>query len=330
MKVLIIQTAFLGDVILTTPLIETIKSEFPESEIDILVRKGNEGVFNGHPHLRDVLLLDKKRKYQEVVRLVKTIRSQYYDYLINAQRFLTTGLLTCLSGAKETIGFDKNPLSFCFSQKVGHEISPDGQSHEVDRNLSLLDSLCKTKIRKPRLYTSNHQPNILVKGPYICMAPCSKWFTKEWPREKWAALIQKIPSQYHIYLIGAKEDIIPCQHIHEQSGGSSRVEVVAGQLKMMESAHLIEHAEMTFTNDSGPLHFASATNAPVTAIFCSTIPAFGFGPLSDHSVIVETKHKLDCRPCGLHGKKACPLGHFKCGDIDADEVLLRSGLKTTP
>jgi heptosyltransferase-2 len=70
---------------------------------------------------------------------------------------------------------------------------------------------------------------------------------------------------------------------------------------------------MNFVNDSAPMHFASAVNAPTTAIFCSTIPKFGFGPLSDQSFVVETNEALSCRPCGLHGKKACPEGHFKCG-----------------
>jgi heptosyltransferase-2 len=72
-------------------------------------------------------------------------------------------------------------------------------------------------------------------------------------------------------------------------------------------------AVRNYVNDSGPLHLASAMNAPVTAFFCSTVPSFGFGPLSDDSEIKETTEKLDCRPCGIHGFKTCPKGHFKCG-----------------
>ena len=83
---------------------------------------------------------------------------------------------------------------------------------------------------------------------------------------------------------------------------------------------------MTFTNDSAPLHFASAVNAPVTAIFCSTIPEFGFGPLSDVAHTIETEEKLLCRPCGLHGKKACPQGHFKCADIEIEKIIAVSGI----
>ena len=85
---------------------------------------------------------------------------------------------------------------------------------------------------------------------------------------------------------------------------------------------MMEAAAMNYVNDSAPLHFASAMNAPVTAIFCSTIPEFGYTPLSDISHIVETSEKLPCRPCGLHGKKACPEGHFKCGFTIKNEQLL--------
>jgi len=79
---------------------------------------------------------------------------------------------------------------------------------------------------------------------------------------------------------------------------------------------------MNYLNDSAPMHFASAVNAPVTAVYCSTIPGFGFGPLSDKKFILETKQLLDCRPCGLHGYKACPRGHFHCAWHIADEQLL--------
>jgi heptosyltransferase-2 len=82
-------------------------------------------------------------------------------------------------------------------------------------------------------------------------------------------------------------------------------------------------AIMNYVNDSAPLHFASAVNAPVTAVFCSTVPAFGFGPLSDVSFVVETDIPLSCRPCGLHGYKACPLGHFNCSIIEKEKLLAR-------
>ena len=79
---------------------------------------------------------------------------------------------------------------------------------------------------------------------------------------------------------------------------------------------------MNYVNDSAPMHIASAMNAPVTAIYCSTIKEFGFGPLSDVSYVIEEKQNIACRPCGLHGHKACPLGHFQCAmDIQPKDIL---------
>jgi heptosyltransferase-2 len=89
--------------------------------------------------------------------------------------------------------------------------------------------------------------------------------------------------------------------------------VLAGQLSLLQSAALMSKAKRNFVNDSGPLHLCSAMDAPVTAVFCSTIPSFGFGPLSKDSKVVQTALGLACRPCGLHGRKECPEGHFKCG-----------------
>ena len=90
---------------------------------------------------------------------------------------------------------------------------------------------------------------------------------------------------------------------------------LSGQLSLLQSAALMKGAQMNYVNDSGPLHLCSAMDAPVTAFFCSTIPGFGFGPLSSVKVVLETKEELSCRPCGMHGKSACPLGHFACGNI---------------
>jgi heptosyltransferase-2 len=144
---------------------------------------------------------------------------------------------------------------------------------------------------------------------YITIAPASVWFTKQWPAEKWTGLIKVLPAKYRVLLIGAPGDVALCERIAQEAG---RGEVLAGKLSLLGTAALMEGAAMNYVNDSAPLHIASAMNAPVTAVFCSTVPAFGFGPLNANGRIVERGQPLYCRPCGLHGFKACPEGHFKC------------------
>jgi heptosyltransferase II len=321
-SILVIQTAFIGDVILATALIEKLHQFYPTSSIDFVVRKGNESLLIGHPFLREVIVFDKKQKYRNLFILINKIRKSKYNVLINVQRFATTGLIATFSGAKEKIGFDKNPLSFFYTKKIKHQV---GQLHEVERNQKLIEELTDTKPSKPKLYPSANdfeKIKIYQVGSYYCIAPTSVWFTKQWPAEKWIELIQSVQGKVKsIFLLGAPADHHVCESIRLASGFSGAINL-AGKLSFLESAALMSKAQMNFVNDSAPMHLASSMNAPVTAIYCSTIPSFGFGPLSDQSFVIETKEKLDCRPCGLHGFKDCPKGHFKCAyTISVDQLI---------
>ncbi len=311
-KVLIIQTAFLGDVILATPLIANLKLKFPQAEIDFLVKKGNEELLNNHPDLRQVFTFDKKKKRSEILRLIQLFRKNKYDLVINLHRFASSGLLTVLSGAKRKIGFQKNPFSFLYSKAYPHQM--DQGLHEVDRNLNLISDLLIPTVRRPALYPKDADLKSVEefqKQAYYCLAPASVWFTKQAPEAVWVQLMKQLnETGASIYLIGGPDD----KNLLDQIIETSKVKAVnlAGKLSIMQSAALMKGATRAFVNDSGPLHIASAMNTPVTAFFCSTVSDFGFGPLSDEAKILEIKD-LACRPCGLHGHKTCPEGHFKCG-----------------
>lgn len=312
-RILVIQTAFLGDVILATPIWENIHAAYPHAQIDVLVKKGNESLLTGHPFLHQVFIFDKRNKVKNLWNLGKTLRSQQYDLVINLQRFASSGILTLLTRGKESRGFQKNPLSLFFSKRYPHEMKPNW--HEVDRNLCLISDLVTAPIRRPQLFPSKDDLNsvqIYQQVPYCCLAPTSVWFTKQAPLEIWLELIEKLSqTKEQIFLLGAPSDRAYLDEIVKNTR-SAQVINLAGRLSLLQSAALMAGAKHNYVNDSGPLHLASATNAPVSAFFCSTVPEFGFGPLSDHSDVIEVKN-LDCRPCGLHGHKACPKGHFKCG-----------------
>ncbi len=311
---LIIQTAFIGDVILATALIEKLHYFFPDSSIDFLVRKGNEDLLLGSPHLRDVLIWTKKKeKIKNLVRIIKQVRSNRYHYCINIHRFTSSGLITVFSGAKVTVGFDKNPLAFAFSRAAKHEMREG--IHEVDRNQKLIEFITDSTASKPKLYPSAAQFEAVQQyknKPFVCIAPTSVWFTKQLPKEKWIELIHQLRDRnLTLFLLGAPSDSSFCDALILESGYTNMVNL-AGKISLLESAALMQAAVMNYVNDSAPMHLASAMNAPVTAVYCSTVPSFGFGPLSETSIILETQEKLSCRPCGLHGFRACPEGHFKC------------------
>ncbi len=325
--VLLIQTAFIGDVILATALLDYLHQTEPATPVDFLVRKGNEGLLKGHPHVRQVLVWDKKRaKYRGLGRLLRQIRGAGYGRVITLQRFASTGLLTAFSGAPERIGFDKNPLARFFTRTAPHVI--ENGVHEVTRNLRLLAPAYTGPVVPPRLYpTATDEAAAQVAAapaagqPYICIAPTSVWFTKQFPEEQWLKLLAALPAHYPVFLLGGPPDTAACQRLLEAANRPGLVNL-SGQLSLLASAALMRGAVLNYVNDSAPMHLCSAVGAPVCAVYCSTVPAFGFGPLSPFSRIVEVPEPLACRPCGLHGHRACPLGHFRCAhDIQTAQLL---------
>jgi len=198
-KFLVIQTAFIGDVVLATALIEKLHAFFPDARIDFLVRKGNEALLAGHPWLNQVLVWDKKKgKLKNLWAMGGRIRREKYDKVINVQRFAATGLLTAFSGAKETIGFNKNPMSQLFNKRVPHIVGVperadapvnmwdlDGggiyvEFHEVKRNQLLIEDFTDKIPGRPRLYpTAGDEEKVrpYKKGRFITVSPASVWFT---------------------------------------------------------------------------------------------------------------------------------------------------------
>jgi len=322
-KILVIQTAFIGDAILGTTLLERLHQDYPNAKIDYLVRNGNQSLFQGHPFLNEVLVWNKKEsKYAELWKALREVRSREYDAVFNIQRYASSGFLTAFSGSKQTIGYENNPLSFLFSKSVEHRFGKKFENvHEVDRVLDLVSG--NSERVNPRLYPSKRDVDSVFEfktQPYITIAPASVWFTKQFPVEKWVELINQIPTETNVYLIGAKSDTSIAAEIIQKSKRDTTN--LTGKLKLLETAALMKDAKMNYANDSAPVHLASAVNAPITEVFCSTVPEFGFTPLSEKSFVIQTNEELDCRPCGMHGKSACPKGHFKCAhSIDVNEMI---------
>lgn len=328
-KILIIQTAFIGDVILGTSFIRQVRNSFPDSEIHFLLRKGNQKITENNPLISKTIIWNKSQKWKSLFRCIKEVRQEKYDIVFNIQRFFNSGLITTLSGAKTKIGFDKNPMSLFFTHKIKHMIphtTADSYLHEVERNQQLISPIKEqnlTRTRPELFFTDAEKEKVEAikkennsEKPYIVMAPSSVWFTKQLQKKKWIELVKNL-IDYQIYCIGGPDDkeyidsIIPNQH-HATN--------LCGKLSLTESAYLMQDAHKVMVNDSAPLHLASSVNAKTIAFFCSTVEEFGYGPLSEnHSIISK---KLDCKPCGLHGKKDCPLGHFNCSEqVELNQVL---------
>jgi ADP-heptose:LPS heptosyltransferase len=334
-RILIIQTAFIGDVILATSLVEYISKTLGAGvQIDFLLRKGNESLLSDNPLVNKIHVWDKKSgKVKNLFKMISAVRNEAYDLVINIQRFFNSGLMTALSGAELKVGFDKNPLRKFFDGVIPHHIphySTHGAWHEVQRNAKLFNwaieekEMPTTSELKPKLYFNDNEESKIkdVIGDhenYVVIAPASVWFTKALPVEKWRKLVERLVENYHVFAVGGPDD---SGLVDEVLNGLENTSNLCGDLSLKESALLMKNSAQVFVNDSGPLHLASSVNAKTTAFFCSTIADYGYFPLADESRVVEVRDRLACRPCGLHGKKECPYQHYDCGHkIDIEEAL---------
>jgi len=324
-KVLIIQTAFLGDAILISSLLEKIRIESPETIIHLLVRKGNESIFQAYPHknLAKVWAYDKKQKWSSWRALRAQFQGEHFNQVFVAQRFFGMGLLSLSIGAKKVVGFDKNPLSWFFTERVSHEWG--NGKHETERNTALISSWLGSKVYKPFLSPVDKDlPKGLLTKKYICISPGSVWETKRLPVRVWIEFIKQLPENQPVVLMGAPNEVHLAEEI-EKACTKNRIINEAGKHGLVDAIRIYQQSLMSYVNDSGPMHICSAVNTPTVAVFCSTIPSFGFGPLADWNRIIEVLD-LACRPCGDHGKKSCPLVHYACANQITGNQLFKSYL----
>jgi heptosyltransferase-2 len=343
MKILIVQTAFIGDVILTTPLVRAVSEFFKNSEIHFLTIPSSKNILENNPDIKKIIIYDKKNKDRGVINFFKFVgilKKEKYDIAIVPHRSLRSALLVFLSGIKRRIGFSRSAGWFLFSDRVKY--LRDGR-HEVKRNLNLLNPfnsiIAKTDIGidntanfdenkfRPEVFpTDEDKKNVdvylqnLFSKVIISIAPGSVWATKRWLKERFAEVAKKLikENNFAVVLIGGKEDFNLCEEIISLSGCDMLN--LSGKLTLRESAEVIKRSELLITNDSAPLHLASAIGTKTIAIFGPTVQKFGFFPYNANSKVIEMNN-LHCRPCSIHGGNKCPIGTFECmKGITADKV----------
>jgi heptosyltransferase II len=336
-RILVIQTAFIGDAILTLPLIQVLKKKYPQSSIDVVVVPRTTDVFSNHPAISGIIPYDKRGKDSGLIgffRLLKQLRAKSYELIIIPHRSLRSALIGRLLGPSVSIGFDRSTGRILFSNVIHY--NPTG--HEIDRNLSLLNPLSIQINRNelPQLYPSGEDVkvvdavldsfNVSKGSSIIAVAPGTIWNTKRWPSERFAELCKQLSSECSaVILIGGKEDIALCEEIRKAGMAKEKnIFNAAGKLSLLQSAELIKRSRVVISNDSAPMHIAVAVATPVIALFGATVPEYGFAPRGAHDIIIETKG-LKCRPCSIHGGKTCPIGTFECmmaitSDLVMDKV----------
>ncbi|SMO38223.1 heptosyltransferase-2 [Balnearium lithotrophicum] len=323
LRILIYQTAFLGDLILTSPLIKSVRKSFPDSQIFLVVRRGFEGVFSGFNYL-NIIASEKSSP----IKFSKVLRELDIDLAISPHRSHRTSLTLFLSGIPRRIGFNSSGFSFLYTDTVEHKFKRE--LHEVDRNLSLLEPL-KEEFNvyydsEPELplndsYVRKTLEKFSLEKPYVVLAPGSVWHTKAWIPEYYGEVaLYLFKRGYQVVLVGSKSDAEYCLRAFESSKGKAIN--LCGRTSLKEFFSIIKGANLVVSNDSSPVHVAVSVKTPVVEIYGSTVPEFGFFPYG-RGEIVELRG-LKCRPCGIHGRRKCPEGHFKCMvDLKPEIVIER-------
>lgn len=343
-RILIIQTAFLGDLLLSVPLFKYLKSRFPESEISLVCRKGFGSL------LKDLRLVDRlfeiQKKNKDSYQAAQAAMSETeYDLLLCPHESVTSALFARKVKAKKKIGFRKWWNVPFFTDRIKKDLSlPDSL-----RQMSLLqncDPLLKKQIlefqkqdiewKKKSSWWLTPVPDwaspqvsalpvslekIQLSAKFICLFPGSVWKTKQWTAEGFIETGRSLVDQgFQVLVMGGPGEEELTAQVSQQIPGSVDL---GGKTSLQESLAILAKAKLVITNDSASQHLAALVQTPTVAIFGPTILQFGFRPWNSKSTIVE-RQGLACRPCGKHGHQKCPLGTHECmKGIQAKEVLQR-------
>lgn len=326
-KILVINLAFIGDVLLTTPMVRALKNSYPAADIDMLVIPLTKPIAAGNPYISEVLTCDKKGEHKKIKKLwglVQTIRSRRYDMAICTNFAPRGAMLAFAAGIPFRIGYDAQHADWFLTHtasakrlNVRHEsenhldvLMPLGVStKDFSLDFKINTSDIKTMQDKIR---QNFGQNF--KRPIAVICPLGSYPQKNWVAHSYADLIKKLAKKADCYLIGGKSQESELNLINEASGNLGRV--LAGTLSLGELAAFLAAANLLVSVDTGPLHIAEAVKTPVIALFGSTDPKC-WGPRRDKSRIFTLS--LECSPCW--GKASCQNNRCML-DLDAAAIAL--------
>lgn len=323
-RILIIHTAFIGDIVLSTPLIKKLRDTYPKAEITYLTTPVGASILRNNPHLNHIIEYDKRGEYKGIKgfwAIAKKLKMEAYNLVITPHRYLRSTFLTFLTGAPIRRGYDSAAASFLYNERVHY----DKSKHEVEKLLSFVpkDEGKRYEIEIfPTELEVEKVDKLLEKRreKVVVVAPGSKWFTKKWPLEYFNRVIKELEKREDttVVVVGGKEEMF-----FNMPLANTTIDL-RGKTTLLELAEVIRRADIVLTNDSSPIHIASAfPNVRILALFGPTVEKFGFFPWSKNSEVFQVEG-LECRPCSIHGGDSCPKKHFKCMlDIKPEMVLER-------
>ena len=311
LKICLLQTAFLGDCVLTLPLLKKIKEVFRHASVTVVTRPETAGVFSASGLAAEIIEDRKKTassRFAEFGRLVSELRSRNFDAAIIPHRSLRSALMAWRAGIPVRVGFSTSAGRALLT----HKVQFSWLLHDVERNLSLLSPIAGDLAAVfPGLKRDAGAPYSKEDRVIAGVNHGSAWPTKRWPPERWARLIRKLAAAHggRVLIVGGPGEKDWNAAIEAQAGPENCLNLT-GKTSMTGLMEAIRPLKVFVSNDSGPMHIAAALGVPAVGIFGPTTRELGFFPYGPSNRVVETP--LECRPCALHGSKRCPRGHFLC------------------
>ncbi|HEY5037975.1 MAG TPA: glycosyltransferase family 9 protein [bacterium] len=339
-RILVMRYSSLGDVALTNPLLDRLGHAFPGAEIFFATKKEFAPVVKHHPALTRMILLEGKGFFNFWNHLGE-IRQLKPTLVLDLHNSLRTHAISMFLKDAKLLVYDKESLE---RRLLVKKLRQEASLHTIQKYLKVLEPLgVFTPIRVPfEIHVSKKNKEFLKdflerrkissSQQVVGLGPGAKWFTKRWQAERYADLASRLVEDYRcrLFWFGSPDEAPLVKAIQARMRGTplERGISLAGEYSLEQSIALLGRSDLFIGNDSGLTHLASGRGCRVVVLYGSTTPSLGFEPWGPHSVVEVSG--LDCRPCDVHGRDSCPLGHFKCMEeltVDLVEGAVKRSLR---
>lgn len=321
-RILVIRLSSLGDILLTTPMLESLREAFPLARIDFCTKEQFSHLLKLDPGIHKVIKAKNQMSFSDLRDLRQLLKLSNYNLIIDAHNNLRSIYLRMFQGAKVLVfrkySFRKFLLVNLKINLMKHLPPITERYRRIVTRVSGLEF--KTKTPKPVVYTNETSQkavdNMIASlglnngTKLVCIAAASHHFTKTYPAEYYAEVIRKFDSAHTaFFMTGIGKDSVNIKKIKELSG--SNVYDLCNKLEIEDLVALMKRCSLVLCGDTGPMHIAEALEIPIVMMAGSSVREFGFYPQSENAVVLEN-NSLSCRPCSHIGRSSCPKGHFKC------------------
>lgn len=311
MKLLVVRFSSIGDIVLTTPLLRSLKDQLGGVELHFLTKRRFAGTIELNPDIDRLFTIDKS-----INECMEDLKRESYDHVIDLHNNIRTRSLALKLGVP-VARFPKYNLKKWLYVRFKIDKLPN--VHVIDRYFKTVEKLGVQNRGYAVSFPIGDEDMVdlkkhqLEEGKYVCIAVGARFATKQIPVESLVKVIDTLDSR--VVLLGGKGDFDRSDEILRSVRNPQNVVNLSGKLSLRQSASVIKQCAKLLTGDTGMMHIASAYDVQIESVWGNTTPKLGmypYRPKNPDSFFIHEVEGLDCRPCSKIGFAKCPKGHFKC------------------